>query len=98
MLRTSERMTADRPVLGCPFPDKLPYTVLVLIESAMRNCDGFQITKDDVEKIMDWEKTSDEQVEIPFKPGRVILQVYIHVLNILFYSHIEIYSMCRALY
>jgi len=97
MLRTSERMTADRPVLGCPFPDKLPYTVLVLIESAMRNCDGFQITKDDVEKIMDWEKTSDEQVEIPFKPGRVILQVYIHVLNIIFDSHIEIYSMCRVL-
>jgi len=97
MLRTSERMTADRPVLGCPFPDKLPYTVLVLLESAIRNCDGFQITKDDVEKIMDWEKTSDEQVEIPFKPGRVILQVYIHVLNIIFDSHIEIYSMCRVL-
>ena len=90
-------MTADRPVLGCPFPDKLPYTVLVLLESAIRNCDGFQITKDDVEKIMDWEKTSDEQVEIPFKPGRVILQVYIHVLNIIFDSHIEIYSMCRVL-
>ena len=85
-------------MLGCRFPDKLPYTVLVLLESAIRNCDGFQITKDDVEKIMDWEKTSDEQVEIPFKPGRVILQVYIHVLNILFYSHIEIDSMCRALY
>ncbi|RLM56165.1 hypothetical protein C2845_PM10G09860 [Panicum miliaceum] len=54
--------------------DKLPYAVLVLLESAIRNCDGSQITKDDVEKIMDWEKTSDEQVEIPFKPARVILQ------------------------
>jgi aconitate hydratase len=76
MLRTSKKITADRPVLGCPFPDKLPYAVLVLLESAIRNCDGSQITKDDVEKIMDWEKTSDEQVEIPFKPARVILQVY----------------------
>ncbi|RLN11835.1 hypothetical protein C2845_PM09G10850 [Panicum miliaceum] len=62
------------PALGDERIDKLPYTVLALLESAISNCDGFQITKDDVEKIMDWEKTSDEQVEIPFKPARVILQ------------------------
>nr|CAB3467877.1 unnamed protein product [Digitaria exilis] len=30
---------------------------------------------DYVEKIVDWEKTSDERVEIQFKPARVILQV-----------------------
>ncbi|KAL6596662.1 hypothetical protein ACP70R_047305 [Stipagrostis hirtigluma subsp. patula] len=62
------------PALGDDRIDKLPHTVLVLLESAIRNCDGFQITKEDVEKIMDWEKTSLEQVEIPFKPARVILQ------------------------
>ncbi|KAI4975447.1 hypothetical protein ZWY2020_049054 [Hordeum vulgare] len=54
--------------------DTLPYTIRVLLESAVRNCDEFQITKEDVEKIMSWEKTSLEQVEIPFKPSRVILQ------------------------
>ncbi|KAL6909877.1 hypothetical protein ACP4OV_001536 [Aristida adscensionis] len=62
------------PALGDDRIDKLPYTVLALLESAIRNCDGFQITKEHVEKIMDWQKTSMEQVEIPFKPGRVILQ------------------------
>nr|POE66521.1 aconitate hydratase 2, mitochondrial [Quercus suber] len=32
------------------------------------------VTVDDVEKIIDWENTSPKQVEIPFKPARVLLQ------------------------
>ncbi|KAF0904251.1 hypothetical protein E2562_033018 [Oryza meyeriana var. granulata] len=54
--------------------DKLPYTIRVLLESAICNCDCFQMTKEDVEKIIDWEKSCLEKVEIPFKPARVILQ------------------------
>ena len=41
----------------------------------IRNCDGFEVTKDDVEKIIDWENTAPKLVEIPFKPARVLLQV-----------------------
>lgn len=55
--------------------DTLPYSIRILLESAIRNCDNFQVMKADVEKILDWEKTSPKQVEIPFKPARVILQV-----------------------
>lgn len=55
--------------------DKLPYSIKILLESAIRNCDNFQVTKADVEKIIDWENTSPKQVEIPFKPARVLLQV-----------------------
>ena len=40
----------------------------------MRNADGFAITDKDVEKIVDWVKTSSQQVEIPFKPARVLMQ------------------------
>ncbi|CAN7048702.1 unnamed protein product [Brassica rapa subsp. trilocularis] len=54
--------------------DKLPYYIRILLESAIRNCDNFQVTKEDVEKIIDWEKTSPKQVEIPFKLARVLLQ------------------------
>ncbi|KAL0306937.1 UNVERIFIED_CONTAM: Aconitate hydratase, cytoplasmic [Sesamum radiatum] len=54
--------------------DKLPYSIRILLESAIRNCDGFQVTKEDVEKIIDWENTSPKLVEIPFKPARVLLQ------------------------
>ncbi|EYU24785.1 hypothetical protein ABFS82_13G017400 [Erythranthe guttata] len=62
------------PALNDPRIDKLPYSIRILLESAIRNCDGFQVTKADVEKIIDWEKTSPNQVEIPFKPARVLLQ------------------------
>ncbi|XP_052207066.1 aconitate hydratase, cytoplasmic [Diospyros lotus] len=62
------------PGLNDPRIDKLPYSIRILLESAIRNCDNFQVTKDDVEKIIDWENTSPNQVEIPFKPARVLLQ------------------------
>jgi aconitate hydratase len=55
--------------------DRLPYSIRVLLESAIRNCDNFQVTKDDIENIVDWENTSTEQVEISFKPARVLLEV-----------------------
>ncbi|KAI4381801.1 hypothetical protein MLD38_007840 [Melastoma candidum] len=54
--------------------DKLPYSIRILLESAIRNCDEFQVKSHDVEKIIDWENTSPKQVEIPFKPARVLLQ------------------------
>ncbi|KAL0399910.1 UNVERIFIED_CONTAM: Aconitate hydratase 3, mitochondrial [Sesamum radiatum] len=62
------------PALNDPRIDKLPYSIRILLESAIRNCDGFQVTKEDVEKIIDWENTSPKLVEIPFKPARVLLQ------------------------
>lgn len=55
--------------------DRLPYSIRILLESAIRNCDNFQVKKEDIEKIIDWENTSVKQVEIPFKPARVLLQV-----------------------
>ncbi|ONK55886.1 uncharacterized protein A4U43_C10F1970 [Asparagus officinalis] len=50
------------------------YSIRILLESAIRNCDGFQVMEKDVEKILDWENTAPKQVEIPFKPARVLLQ------------------------
>ncbi|XP_059449202.1 aconitate hydratase, cytoplasmic [Corylus avellana] len=62
------------PSLNDPRIEKLPYSIRILLESAIRNCDNFQVKKEDVEKIIDWENTSPKQVEIPFKPARVLLQ------------------------
>ncbi|KAH9563288.1 hypothetical protein CY35_05G118200 [Sphagnum magellanicum] len=62
------------PKLNDPRVDTLPYSIRYLLESAIRNCDNFQVLKADVEKILDWEFTAPKQVEIPFKPARVILQ------------------------
>ncbi|PHJ23199.1 aconitate hydratase acn irp, partial [Cystoisospora suis] len=52
----------------------LPYSIRVLLESAVRNCDGYSIRVQDVETILDWAKASQEQREIPFMPARVLLQ------------------------
>lgn len=54
--------------------DYLPYSIRVLLESAVRNCDEFNVLSSDVEKILNWAETSKQDVDIPFKPARVILQ------------------------
>lgn len=46
----------------------------MLLESALRNCDEFSVRKTDVEKILNWKQTQHNDVEIPFKPARVLLQ------------------------
>uniref|UniRef100_A0A804MRB9 Aconitate hydratase n=1 Tax=Zea mays TaxID=4577 RepID=A0A804MRB9_MAIZE len=62
------------PALNDRRIERLPYSIRYLLESAIRNCDGFQITEKDVENIIDWENTAPKLVEIPFKPARVLLQ------------------------
>jgi len=54
--------------------EKLPFSVRVLLESAVRNCDNFQIFKKDVEALLNWEETQNNSVEFPFRPARTILQ------------------------
>lgn len=51
----------------------LPYSVRILLEGAMRNCDGFLIKEEDIRTIAGWQADG-ERVEIPFRPSRVILQ------------------------
>ena len=54
--------------------EKLPFSVRVLLESAVRNCDNFHVLEKDVKNILGWSPAMDTSVEIPFKPARVILQ------------------------
>lgn len=59
--------------LNDPRVVKLPYSIRVLLECALRNCDEFSVKKADVETILDWKVTSEKDVECPFKPSRVAL-------------------------
>jgi len=54
--------------------DDLPYSIKVLLESALRNCDGFVVTEDHVKALAAYDATDVGEQEIPFKPGRVVLQ------------------------
>ena len=44
------------------------------LESALRNHDGFAVQDDDVKALAGWNRDTAGKVEIPFLPGRVVLQ------------------------
>ena len=54
--------------------ETLPYSIRVLLESCLRNVDGFVVNEADVNNLANWSAESPNPVEIPFKPGRVVLQ------------------------
>jgi aconitate hydratase len=53
---------------------RLPYSIRVLLEAVLRNCDGYQVTEQDVRNLAGWQAESPAKLEIPFKPARVVLQ------------------------
>ncbi len=53
---------------------RLPFSIKILLEAALRQCDGFEITREDVERIARWSPETAGKEEIPFKPARVVMQ------------------------
>lgn len=54
--------------------DRLPFSIRILLESVLRNCDGRTVTEEDVKNLANWNAAEPAKVEIPFKPARVVLQ------------------------
>ncbi|MFN9721375.1 MAG: aconitate hydratase AcnA [Planctomycetota bacterium] len=52
----------------------LPYSIRVLLEACLRNVDNFVVTAEDVNNLANWNAARPAEVEVPFKPGRVVLQ------------------------
>src|SRR4029079_18498912 len=53
---------------------KLPFSMRVLLEAVLRNCDGYLVTDSDVRALAAWNAAAPAKAEIPFKPARVVLQ------------------------
>ena len=53
---------------------RLPYSIRVLLEAVLRNCDGFAISEDDVKNLAGWNASRAATFDVPFKPARVVLQ------------------------
>ncbi len=53
---------------------KLPFSIKVLLEAALRQMDGVAITEDHVKLIANWPETKAQKKEIPFQPARIVLQ------------------------
>ncbi len=54
--------------------DELPYSIKVLLEACLRHCDDELVTREDVQAVARYDARKTGAVEIPFMPGRVVLQ------------------------
>ena len=54
--------------------ERLPFSIKVMLESVLRNCDGAAVTAEDVKTLAHYNAQSPAQVEIPFKLARVVMQ------------------------
>ncbi|MDP2454627.1 MULTISPECIES: aconitate hydratase AcnA [unclassified Kaistella] len=53
--------------------DQLPFSIRILLENTLRNYDGFSITKENIETLLNWLPQGSDK-DIPFKPARVLMQ------------------------
>ncbi len=53
---------------------RLPFSIKVLLESLLRNENGYDVTAEDVRLLAGYDADAPAKVEIPFKPARVVLQ------------------------
>ena len=54
--------------------EAMPYSIRVLLESCLRHCGNGIVTDEDVQALASYDATNVGEVEIPFTPGRVVLQ------------------------
>lgn len=53
---------------------KLPFSIKVLLEAAVRQFDDRAITKEHVQSLANWTKGRDANQEVPLMPARIVLQ------------------------
>lgn len=54
--------------------DRLPYSMKILLENLVRAEDGKNVTKKDIEAVLQWNPQAEPSQEIQFSPARVLLQ------------------------
>ncbi|NOX36339.1 MAG: aconitate hydratase AcnA [Calditrichaeota bacterium] len=54
--------------------DRLPFSIRVLLENALRNEDGKLVTREDIESVLHYDARKVPSREFPYMPARVILQ------------------------
>jgi len=61
---------------------RFPKTLKVLLESVLRNVDGYSVHSEDVLRVAGWTPGKRSGAEFPFKPARVVLQDFTGVPSI----------------
>ncbi|MDE2270519.1 MAG: aconitate hydratase AcnA, partial [Xanthomonadaceae bacterium] len=53
---------------------RLPYSMKILLENLLRNEDGSEVTRAQIEAVLKWDPKAEPSTEISFLPARVVLQ------------------------
>lgn len=70
---------AENGFYGVPH---LPKSLKILLESALRNCDDYAVTVEDILSLASWEPSRAGAADIAFRPSRVVLQDFTGVPSI----------------
>ncbi len=64
------------PALARQFPgvSRLPFSLRIVLESVLRNCDGKKVAAEHVQQLAQWGANAERTEEIPFVVARVVLQ------------------------
>jgi aconitate hydratase len=62
------------PALGADKVARLPYSLKILLENLLRFEDGTNVTRADIEALLNWNPKASPSYEISFTPARVIMQ------------------------
>ncbi len=54
--------------------DRLPFSIRVVLESLLRNCDGRHVRVEDVAALSRWNPKKPRDAEVPFKVARILMQ------------------------
>lgn len=82
LLKTKKTLSAGQNYFSLPELEKnlkfnlsrLPFSIRVLLESVLRNCDNFSVFEEHVKLLANWKAQASTREEIPYKPARVVLQ------------------------
>ncbi|HBS06094.1 MAG TPA: aconitate hydratase, partial [Leptospiraceae bacterium] len=54
--------------------DQLPFSIRILLETAIRNLDGYRVEEEDIKSVASYDARKPSSKEFPYLPGRVVLQ------------------------
>ncbi len=54
--------------------DRLPFSIRVMLESVLRQCNDDEITRQDVLNLAGWKPRVEQRLSLPFSPARVVMQ------------------------
>ena len=54
--------------------ERLPFSIRIMLESTLRQCNEIEITRQDVINLANWKARQAERPALPFQPARVIMQ------------------------